>query len=193
MIRPTRRTMAGGRSFRRRGRRHCRRVSSWSSSMRCFRRSVPNEAVGLTRAYLQAGSEGAPLIQTPARAACKLDDDPHTRSGDARRSGAEGLHYARRRRGEVQGAGRHGGQAHDLLLRWRHLGHGRSLRAAPARLRRPDALRRVNGGVGEGPLAADRDRLVRRRGSGAPRHPPAIWGRTKTSLSGAMGSWSVSW
>ena len=22
--------------------------------------------------------------------------------------------------------------------------------------------------------------------------PPAIWGRTKTSLSGAMGSWSVS-
>ena len=29
-------------------------------------------------------------------------------------------------------------------------------------------------------------------GEGA-RHPPAIWGRTKTSLSGAMGSWSVSW
>ena len=66
--------------------------------------------------------------------------------------------------GEVQRAGRHGGQARDLLLRRRHLGDDRSLRAAPARLRRPDALRRVHGGVGEGPIAADRDRLTRPHG-----------------------------
>ena len=41
---------------------------------------------------------------------------------------------------------------------------------APARPRRPDALRRVHGGMGEGSRAADRDRLTRRR------QPPAIQG-----------------
>src|SRR6186997_185307 len=43
--------------------------------------------------------------------------------------------------------------ARDLLLQGRHVGHDRSLSTAPARLRRPDALRRLHGGVGEGPRA----------------------------------------
>ena len=64
---------------------------------------------------------------------------------------------------EVQRSGRHQGQAHDLLSeagsRPRSISRG-----GPARLRRPDALRRLHGGVGEGPVAARRDRLTRRRG-----------------------------
>ena len=87
----------------------------------------------------------------PVRPAGSRPGQRQCPGGNARRSGAEGFHHAGRRRGEVQGARRHGGQARHLLLRRWHLGHDRSLRAAPARLRRPDALRRLHGGVGEGP------------------------------------------
>ena len=51
------------------------------------------------------------------------------------------------------------GQAHDLLLRRRHLGHDRPVPAAPARPRRHHALRRIDGRVGEDGVAADRDGL----------------------------------
>src|SRR5580765_8584535 len=36
-----------------------------------------DEAVGLTAAYLNAGSERQPLVQTLATAACKIGNDPH--------------------------------------------------------------------------------------------------------------------
>jgi thiosulfate/3-mercaptopyruvate sulfurtransferase len=62
----------------------------------------------------------------------------------------ERLHDAWRRSREVRGAGRDEGSKRDLLLRRRHLGHHRSLLAAPARLRQPFALRRFHGGMGEG-------------------------------------------
>jgi len=42
-------------------------------------------------------------------------------------------------------------------------------------------------------LPIETDPASRIRVARGPRQPPAIWGRTKTSLSGAMGSWRVSW
>ena len=70
------------------------------------------------------------------------------------------------------------GQARHLLLRRRHFGHHRPVPAAPARLRRPHALRRLHGRVGEG-----HDRC---RSSGAERRrqPPArISSRRRTKKS----------
>ncbi len=72
----------------------------------------------------------------------------------------KGFTSARRCRREVRRPGRVEGQAHDLLLRRRHLGHHRPVPAAPARSRRHHALRRFDGRVGEGGVVADRDGLI---------------------------------
>ena len=62
----------------------------------------------------------------------------------------QGLRAARRRRSEIRRAGHHQGQARGRLLRRRHLGHHRSVPAAPARLRQPHPLRRLDGRMGQG-------------------------------------------
>ena len=54
------------------------------------------------------------------------------------------------------------GQARGRLLRRRHLRHHRPVPAVPARLRQPHALRRLDGRMGQGCLAADRDGLALR-------------------------------
>src|SRR6266581_3516390 len=50
-------------------------------------------------------------------------------------------------------------QARHRLLRRRHLCHHRLIPAAPARLRQSQPLRRLDGRVGQGCIATDRDRL----------------------------------
>ena len=73
----------------------------------------------------------------------------------------QGLRPACRGRSKIQGAGHHQRQARGRLLRRRHLGDDRSVPAAPARLRQPHALRRLDGRMGQGYVAADRDGLGR--------------------------------
>src|SRR5215831_7982594 len=73
----------------------------------------------------------------------------------------QGFHHLGRRRTKIRRPGRDARSPGDLLLRRRHLGDRRSLPVAPARLRRPDALRRLDGRMGARSEPADRDRLTR--------------------------------
>ncbi len=60
-----------------------------------------------------------------------------------------------------------------------------------------DDLTLYDGSIGEWAkdlsLPIESTDWLSRIGAARERHPPAIWGRMKTALSGAMGSWSVSW
>ena len=66
--------------------------------------------------------------------------DPEDQGLLSARGGGEEICRSRHRQGQARGG----------LLRWRHLGHHRFVRAAPPRLRQSHPLRRLDGGMGEG-------------------------------------------
>ncbi len=103
----------------------------------------------------RGGQCARPAVPQGARAQPLWPAGPRSRQlqrigGHAARSADQGLHPARGSRGEIHGAGHHQGQARGGLLRRRHLGHHRPVPAAPARLRQPHPLRRLDGRMGQG-------------------------------------------
>src|SRR5258708_34360849 len=116
----------------------------------------PTEETGFLPRHFPRLMQGAGAPHAAGRAACPAASPCRRPRWSIPRPRASCPSPTRRRSSAPRGIQ---GQAHDLLLRWRHLGHDRPVPAAPARPRRNHALRRLHGRVGEDGVAADRDRL----------------------------------